>query len=83
LAAAPGLVCEIRGYGGPKQAAQQNWALALQRALAAEEYLENKGIADWRLSTRAVHAGEAAQGARTDREMDFLVRAKEDVRGRE
>ena len=56
---------------------RQNWVLALQRALAAEDYLEGKGIADWRLSTRAYHVGEGTEGRRTDRPLDLVVRTRE------
>jgi hypothetical protein len=88
LAQAPTLLCEIRGYDVPSSSAalnqhgnqnetRQSWVLALQRALAAEDYLESKGIADWRLSTRAFHVGETAEGRRTTHSLDFVVRSRE------
>lgn len=84
LAQAPNLLCEIRGYDMPPSAAShnqnethQNWVLALQRALAVEDYLESKGIADWRLSTRAFHMGEAPDGRRNTHPLDFVVRSRE------
>jgi len=80
LAGAPGLVCEIRGYDSQTQALHQNWVLALQRALAAEDYLEGKGIPDWQLSTRAIHSGEHMPEHRANRTMDFYVHAKADMR---
>jgi outer membrane protein OmpA-like peptidoglycan-associated protein len=83
LAGAPGMLCEIRGYDIQTPAGRQNWVLALQRALAVEDYLEGKGIPDWQLSTRAFHAGEMAGERRALRPLDFLVQEKEDVRTRE
>jgi hypothetical protein len=78
LLEAPDLLCEIRGYENQAGSARQNWVLALQRALAAETYLENKGVANWRLSTRAFHTGEPGQGVQNHRlanlPLDFLVR---------
>ncbi len=81
LAQAPGLLCEIRGYENQTGAARQNWILALQRALAAEDYLENKGIASWRLSTRAFHAGEPAPGARPGRALEFVLHTQKEEPG--
>ena len=88
LAQAPNLLCEIRGYDLPPSDAtlnptgkqndtHQNWVLALQRALAAEDYLESKGIADWRLSTRAFHMGETAESHHSTHPLDFVVRSRE------
>jgi len=83
LAGAPGVLCEIRGYDSQTPAGHQNWVLALQRALAVQDYLEGKGIPDWQLSTRAFHAGEDMGERRAVRPLDFFVRVKEDVRTRE
>jgi len=83
LGGTPGMLCEIRGYDVQTQAGHQNWVLALQRALAVEDYLEGKGIPDWRLSTRAFHLGETPPAGRAVRPLDFFVRVKEDMRTRE
>jgi hypothetical protein len=76
LVQTPGLVCEIRGYARQPREARQKWLLALQRALATEDYLESKGIADWRLSARAREIGEGTAGRPTDRLVDFIVKAR-------
>jgi outer membrane protein OmpA-like peptidoglycan-associated protein len=76
LAESPTVLCEIRGYDSQSREARQKWLLALQRALAAEDYLESKGIADWRLSTRVFQIGEGTEGRRTDRVVDFVVKAR-------
>jgi outer membrane protein OmpA-like peptidoglycan-associated protein len=81
LAQAPGVLCEIRGYDSEAAGERQNWVLALQRALATEDYLESKGIADWRLATRAFHLGEGTQGRPGSRAVnlavDLVVRRRE------
>lgn len=76
LAEAPNLACEIRGYDSHPWEARQNWVLALQRALSTEDYLESKGIAEWRLSTHAFQIGEGTEGRRTDRVVDLVVKAR-------
>ena len=76
LAEVPSLRCEIRGYDHHPPDARKNWALALQRALATEDYLVSKGIAEWRLSTHAFQNGEGAEGRRTDRAVDLVVKAQ-------
>lgn len=72
----PNLACEIRGYNSQPRGARQDWVMAFQRALATEDYLEARGIADWRLSTRAFQTGEGGEVRRTDRVVDLVVRAK-------
>ena len=76
LAQTPGLVCEIRGYTTQPREARQKWLLALQRALSTEDYLESKGIAGWRLSTRTREIGEGTAGRPADRLVDFIVKAR-------
>jgi outer membrane protein OmpA-like peptidoglycan-associated protein len=77
LAEAPGLLCEIRGYDSEPLEMRQNWVLALQRSLATEDYLEIKGIADWRLSARVFRAGEGTPGRRGDHPVDLVVKTRE------
>jgi outer membrane protein OmpA-like peptidoglycan-associated protein len=76
LSASPNLFCDIRGYDSHPREARQNWVLALQRALATEDYLQAKGIADWRLSTQALQTGESSDGRQTDRIVDLVVKAR-------
>lgn len=76
LTEAPSLSCEIRGYDSQPREYRQNWVLALQRALATEDYLESKGIAAWRLSTHAFQVGQETAGRPSDRIVDFVVRAR-------
>jgi outer membrane protein OmpA-like peptidoglycan-associated protein len=72
----PRLACEIRGLDSQPREIRQNWVLALQRALATEDYLETKGISDARLSTRVLEAGQASDGRPTDRLVDLVVKTQ-------
>jgi outer membrane protein OmpA-like peptidoglycan-associated protein len=85
LSDAPSLRCEIWGYDNELQDARQGVVWALLRALSTEDYLIGRGIAEWRLSTHAVRAGEearkaapfpGAQGRRSDRGVDLVVKAR-------
>ncbi len=81
LSEAPSLRCEIRGYGAGTSDARQNSVLPLRRALATEDYLIAKGIAEWRLSTQAFRSGQAAgsrsaESRRKDRVVDLVVEAR-------
>ncbi len=77
LSLAPNLICEIRAFDMPSAARRENWALAFQRALATQDYLEMRGIADWRLSTRAFHVGEnSPDGRKSGRQVDLVVKAR-------
>jgi outer membrane protein OmpA-like peptidoglycan-associated protein len=78
LAEAPTLLCEIRGYDSKPPEDRQTWVLTLQRALATEDYLESKGIANWRLAAKPVQVSESIMAARrTDRLIDLVVLSRE------
>jgi outer membrane protein OmpA-like peptidoglycan-associated protein len=76
LSSSPNLLCDIRAYDSHPRDAHKTWVLALQRALATEDYLVAKGIAEWRLSTQALQTGERSDGRRTDRIVDLVVRVR-------
>jgi outer membrane protein OmpA-like peptidoglycan-associated protein len=82
LSEAPSLRCEIRGYGDKSRTPGEGGVLALRRALATEDYLISKGIAEWRLSAHAFGstAGaarvEPAEGRRSDLMIDLVVKAR-------
>lgn len=84
LSEAPSLRCEIWGHENEFHDARQGVVWALLRALSTEDYLIGRGIAEWRLSTHAIRAGQksqgssqfpAAQGRRSDRAVDLVVKA--------
>ena len=76
LSAATNLRCEIRGYDNHPNESKQSWVLAMQRALATEDYLVAKGIAEWRLSAHAFQNGEGSEGRPTNRTVDLVVKAR-------
>jgi outer membrane protein OmpA-like peptidoglycan-associated protein len=71
LSRAPNLRCEIRGNSESASNAQHEWMMTLQRALATEDYLASKGVADWRMSAQVFRAG-----ADEKRQIDFVVKER-------
>lgn len=76
LSEATNMRCEIRGYDNHPKDSRQIWVLAMQRALATEDYLVGKGIAEWRLSAHAFQSGEGSEGRPTNRTVDLVVKAR-------
>jgi outer membrane protein OmpA-like peptidoglycan-associated protein len=71
LSRAPNLRCEIRGISQASSNEQHDWMMSLQRALATEDYLVGKGVADWRLSAQAFRTGAGAQ-----QQIEFVVKER-------
>ena len=73
LSRAPNLRCEIRGISQASPNEQKEWMMSLQRALATEDYLVSKGVADWRLSAQAFRTGTGAGG---QQQIEFVVKER-------
>jgi outer membrane protein OmpA-like peptidoglycan-associated protein len=73
LSKAPNLRCEIRGISPASSNEQRDWMMSLQRALATEDYLVGKGVADWRLSAQAFRTGT---GAGRQHQIEFVVKER-------
>jgi outer membrane protein OmpA-like peptidoglycan-associated protein len=73
LSKAPNSRCEIRGISQASSNEQRDWMMSLQRALATEDYLVGKGVADWRLSAQAFRTGTGASG---QHQIEFVVKER-------
>lgn len=73
LSKGPNLRCEIRGISQASSNEQRDWMMSLQRALATEDYLVTKGVADWRLSAQAFRTGTGGGG---QQQIQFVVKER-------
>jgi outer membrane protein OmpA-like peptidoglycan-associated protein len=76
LSRAPNLRCEIRGNSQASSNEQRDWMMSLQRALATEDYLVSKGVADWRLSAQAFRTGTGAGQPGGRHQIEFVVKER-------